>query len=275
MKLLYNAVGKAGSSTVGYVLSVLSFANNFTIYPRPGSPNLTEEMRKFYPSPSTFVQLLNLMPDHSVYWCHANFMRGAGADTTWFNVIREPIDRFQSLHYYAVDPISRGRIRAAHVLENAEKDTKCGCARPDHAEFDACVRHRYAMNCSLEVPSQISQFCGKHSNCSLEVALENVHKAYTLVGLTEEMELTFSALQKLLPDFFRGSIAALHSSKSQRVTSMINPLTNTSMAGSVSSLAKDFIARRATNYRDEVTFYREVKHLFWRKVVELGLVLRS
>ena len=130
------------------------------------------------------------------------------------------------------------------------------------------------MNCTLEIPSTIPYFCEPSEKCGLEVALERVRTSYTMVGLTEEMELTIAAFEVLLPHFFRGASAAHKALNRSRVTSVVNPLTNTWMNGYVSSTARGHIARRAANYHDELKFYSEVKRLFWRRVVELRLMRR-
>ena len=61
-------------------------------------------------------------------------------------------------------------------------------AYTNHANF-----LRDAPGGNLEIPSTIPYFCEPSEKCGLEVALERVRTSYTMVGLTEEMELTTSS----------------------------------------------------------------------------------
>jgi hypothetical protein len=116
----------------------------------------------------------------------------AASDLIWINVVREPIPRWSSLFYYAVDVSLRGE-RAATELATRAKDTRCGCAG---LEFYECIEMRHHHNCSLKLPSQITSFCEPREACSRELATARVHASYRLVGLTEELEITLKVLEK-------------------------------------------------------------------------------
>jgi len=118
---------------------------------------------------------------------------------------------------------------------------------------------------------QMAYFCEpRDPSCSVDVALKNAEK-YLFIGITEEMELTLKVLEKLSPWAFGGQSKVLTVSK--RSTNILNPVTNTTLNGAISTRSRNQIKERAKNYMDEIQFYNEVKRMFWRKVVvelELG-----
>ena len=196
---------------------------------------------------------------------HAGFLASEG-DLIWLNVVREPIERWASLFYYAVDSEVRSTALAKHALADRARDTKCGCAM---LEFDECIDVTFRRNCTMEVPSQISSFCEPGEACSRELATRRLHERYLLVGLTEELTLTLQLLEKMLPSMFHGarSVPSRH-----RATSLTNALTNTSLSGAISSRSRAQIAQKAKNYKDEQLFYQEAKRLFFRQACKWGLL---
>ena len=96
---------------------------------------------------------------------------------------------------------------------------------------------------------------------------------FTLVGITEELNLTVRVLERLLPGFFRGATQLYGSSAAAtnaRVTALENQLTGTRMAGAVSSRARELLmAHEATraNNAQEVHFYQIMRRRFWQRAV--------
>jgi hypothetical protein len=255
-RVVYNRIGKAGSSFMISMLARLSKNNHFNL----------ENHHNYYPTKDVLSQELRRLPNNTVYVNHADFFNSS-EDLTWINVVRDPIDRWQSLHYYAVDPNLRGD-KAKDALNIRANDIRCGCAL---LEFDACIDLRYHNNCSMEVPSQIKQFCEPGERCSRELATTRAFERYLVVGLTEELALTTKLLEKMLPRMFHGATSLL-SGLGHRATNLVNNLTHTSLNGAISTRSKAQLAERSTNYMEEKLFYDAIKRRFFGQSCEFGLL---
>ena len=148
------------------------------------------------------------------------------------------------------------------------------CAR---LEFDACVRLKAANGCNISMRAQMAYFCEpweQHTPgaCTLELAIRRLEHSYAVVGLTEEPELTVRLLEARLPRWFRNASAIAKAMKPRKTTENVNQLTNTTMTGCISNTAVALLARHAIGYSDEAAFYTAAKRLFWRRVVEAGLL---
>lgn len=257
MKLVYNRVSKAASTFMISVLELLSHENQFHIHNSP----------HYYPSGPNLRSQLQALEPFSVYINHANFLLGASEDTKWMNVVRDPISRWSSQHYYEADVTLRGD-KARNELTSRFKDKLCGCYG---LEFYECIEMRSSHGCVIKIPSQISYFCEYGETCNRSIATYRSRTDYTLVGLTEELGLTIKMLEKLMPPFFRNASLMSQRAK-QRSTSLTNSLTNTTMNGAVTDRVKKIIKERAVNYNEEMGFYDDVKTSFWKKACELDLV---
>ena len=113
-RVAYNRIGKAGSSFMISLLTQLSKKNHFNV----------ENHVNYYPSKDALAQDLRRLPNNTIYVNHAGFLSSEG-DLTWINVVREPIERRSSIHYYNVDPILRGG-NAKKALASRASDAKCG-----------------------------------------------------------------------------------------------------------------------------------------------------
>lgn len=257
-RMVFTHVGKTGGSYFINLMESFAAQNEFTMVKGaiPGG---------FMPSKEKLLAQLNAMKNNSVYENHANYVLGLDDPEgwQWVSVLREPIDLMNSLFYYAVDVEIRGD-KAMAEIEKRTAEGVCGCA---NLEFDACIDTRYEYNCTLELPKQTLYFCEpKDPNCTGELALEHV-KAYALVGITEEMDLTMEMLKKLIPWVFDADAPKV----SKRGTNLFNPVTNTSKNGAISTRARKQLKERANNYEEETEFYNQVKRMFWKKAAELAL----
>lgn len=287
--LVYNRVPKTGSSSTTILLHSLSKRNSFRV----------GDHANYLPNDTELARDLSSLRAGDVYVNHANFLTSTRTNTEdplahsecafdrvglksaacqsgqafyWFNVVRDPVERMASLYYYEVDPMRGGRAVAA--LREREADPRCGCAR---LEFDACVRMRAANGCEIRMPAQMGYFC-EHGEertpgaCKLELAIRRLEHSYAVVGLTEESELTVRLLESRLPRWFGNASARAQSAQRAWSTPKVNKMTNTTMTGCISKTAVALLARHAIGYSDEVAFYVAAKRLFWRRVVEAGLL---
>lgn len=275
--LVYNRVGKAGSTTMLGLLAQLAVVHSFEL----------ANDQHFTP-PKAYVEgkldELARAEGRSAYINHCGFVGNTQA--TWINVVREPIDRLASIYYYHVDPVARIRDAARHELQQRMRDPRCGCA---FLEFDECIRIRHERGCTLQLrrmwtmQPQMGVFCDSApADCTLEAATRNVREHYALVGLSSQMSLTVQTMEAMLPRWFSNASAILTSSattdKNQgavvpsamrnrvlysRAGSSHNRLTNTSMLGSVSKTARKILSEVSDVAAAEIAFYKYVERLFW------------
>ena len=134
-----------------------------------------ENHGNYQPSKQVLSQELTALRNDTVYVNHAGFLAEGPRDLMWMNIIREPIARWSSLFYYAVD----GGLRAAHAakaLRVRERDVRCGCAR---LEFDECIKVKHARKCTIIIPSQTQFFCEPSPSpspaaCNRSITIANV-----------------------------------------------------------------------------------------------------
>lgn len=254
-RVVYNRIGKAGSSSMISTLKALSKTNSFRV----------ENHHNYNPSKAVMAQELGSLRNNTVYVNHAAFLNGTARDLKWINVVREPIARWSSLFYYEVDiSLRRG---AADALAMRAKDPICGCAG---IEFHECIKVLSSHNCTMTVPSQIKSFCEDGEKCSRALATARARDSYLLVGLTEELEMTMKVMEKMLPHFFRG-VTRIKKAPS-KVTALTNRLTNTTMNGAIPDATRKLIQAHAVNYMDEHLFYEDMKKLFLHRACEQGVL---
>lgn len=250
-RLAFNKVGKAGGSTLTSILGHLARNNGLTIV-RP---------KRFNPSADELATALKVLRSGHVYSNHAGHLRMNVSNLAWINIVREPIDREQSLYYYFIDPLARKVHKANASLVARQRDTRCGCAG---LEFDQCVRLRHTRGCVLGCTSgQMRAFCEPKSACSFAEAMVMLED-YVFVGLMEEYELTIHIIEVLLPQFFSGASAyyknmGLHRPK--RGVSA-NPVTHTSGLGAVSRTSREILLN-TPSCAQEAKFYTLAKRRFW------------
>ena len=256
-RIVFTHVGKSGGSYVINVMKALQKRNGFKVV--KGST-----LNGFHPPKQKLIADLKSMKNNTIYENHANYVQGL-EDREWISMVRDPLELMNSLFYYSVDTEIRGE-KAHGELDSRKEDTVCGCF---NLEFDECIDTKYKNNCTIELPPQMAYFCEPEDpNCSLDIALRHVDD-YLLIGITEEMTLTLTMLEKLSPWSFGGQAEVL-TTTATRSTNVFNPVTKTSLNGAISTRTRKQIRERAINYRDEIQFYNAVKRIFWRKVVEFN-----
>ena len=159
-----------------------------------------------------------------MYVNHARFINMNNDTYAWINVIRNPVDRWNSLHYYNVGSLRGGLAKLE--LGRRKQDKRCGCA---NMEFYECIQFRYTNGCELTIPSQMDSFCTHDQRCTVEAAIRNA-RMYAAIGLTEEIDVTIELFERKLAPFFAGATAVVGSAKwngAKRSTKQLNPLTNT------------------------------------------------
>ena len=121
-----------------------------------------------------------------------------GYNPVYFNIVRNPVDRFISRYYYIRYGFTKAKI-GHNMDENHRNMTLTECVKTEDKE---CAKPEMIM---------IPYFCGSSELClksgkeALEIAKENILQKYIFVGLTEDYQNTVKALEYLIPKFFSGA----------------------------------------------------------------------
>lgn len=91
-RVVYNRIGKAGSTAMTALIYILSKLNNFQIL----------QEYNFYPSKEYLINRLTNLPNNTIYINHCHYIKNLPSDIQWINIMREPIEREQSIFYYDV-----------------------------------------------------------------------------------------------------------------------------------------------------------------------------
>lgn len=126
-------------------------------------------------------------------------------DFTYVTIVREPVSRFvSSYHYYHFS--SKLHIQA--ILDPKHRDESLEtCLNLGH---EGCQRNLMT-----------KYFCGHKTVCkegsweALRIAKANIETHFLVVGIMEDMELSYKLIQHLLPDHFRHMNPGSDSQKKQ------------------------------------------------------------
>lgn len=252
-----------------FLLAELANRNNFQLILEPSN---------YYPTKSELRRTIASLPKDAVYVNHCNYLSGLPEEEyVWINIARDPIELEESYYYYRVAPT---RMKMAEEERQRRLQDPCGCP---NMEFDQCrrsyltndlCRHRMKFNNSAiktfrEATEDIWEN-QDNGNFTGPQAFNRVYGEYAFVGITEEMELTVMALEKLLPRQFahatelyrKLSLSTTHVNETPKV----NVYTGTEMNGAVSTLVTDALKRYNS---DDIGFYENVRRLFWWRVISL------
>lgn len=142
---------------------------------------------------------------------------------TSFQLMRDPVDRFVSWHYYRLYGPNRPQPQMDASRKHA-MDVTGTTYIPDVDEFVAAVSRKQPTQkdgkarCQngLDHNMQTRQFCGFHPDCATICSDAALHRAmgilkaeYFLVGTLEDFNLTLGLLERLAPSFFRGVASIL------------------------------------------------------------------
>ena len=230
----------------------------------------------FWPGQEYLLNKFTNMSQNTVYINHCKYVElqneASFDDIVWINMVREPIERQESLYYYGVSP-KRG-IKAQVELQSRDRNVDpCGCM---NMEFDDCYRfYLENTNCThrLKVEPLELYFADSPVRNTeprpfpQDMIYDRIRNDYLFVGILEEWELSVQAFEVLLPRFFKGATAYFKSRPHHHnVTPEVNKLTNTTKSGAISTHVRE--ALKHYN-REEIVLYERIKRLFWMKIASL------
>ena len=262
-RIVYNRVGKAGSTAMTALLQFLAPRNNF---------HVVNDFH-YMPDRAHLLSTLTHLPQDTVYINHCKYIELENEpieDIIWINMVRDPIERQASLYYFQVSP-GQGRSAIEELHRRDRSVNQCGCM---NMEFDDCYRYYLDnTNCTDKLKVEPLEKFFADAPVNVKVGSEHfpqdkvyarIRDRYLFVGIVEEWELSVQMFEHLLPRFFKGATAYL---KDQphilNKTPEVNPLTHTTKTGAISTHVRDALKRYN---HDEVLLYERIKRLFWIKI---------
>lgn len=207
--IVYNRIDKAGSTTLIKTLDKIAFQNSFFLIGQ-GTPNV----RYFYTVQKAKLARLLCNPDGEdiIYTRHMYYtnMTEVGCLVTYFNMMRDPLERFVSRYNYyrevweiLSDPFikAQGPDRSDNIND---------CVLKNHPE---CLYNGELTRWLrfFRMDSQIPYFCGDSLECrtlgspvALEQAKRNIENSFIMVGTLDSLEKSHTVMECLMPDQTEG-----------------------------------------------------------------------
>ncbi|XP_046807410.1 heparan sulfate 2-O-sulfotransferase pipe-like [Lucilia cuprina] len=225
--VIFNRVPKVGSQSMMQLMIQLGKVNNFEHSRDAGKPHETIMIKP--PLQKQLLQeIYNKSRPHiySQHLAYINVTRFHMPRPIYINLVRDPVERIISWHYY---------VRAEWYYRDMK--AKLGAkapARPSdefmNMDFDTCVRTQniYCQFNQMEIKNpardhrrQTLFFCGQNqqlcmpfnSQAAMQKAKRTVEEEYAVVGTWEDTNITLSVLEHYIPRFFKNAKAVYHCKK--------------------------------------------------------------
>ena len=202
--LIYNRVPKSGSSMLmGKIKEQRSKTNRFEFKQNAGfwkRANSVTDEKNIVDGWKKSRQLNTYM----IWEKHMYFIDVESYDpnfqVNWMNQVRDPIERYISQFYY---------LRSKHRLGKNKEVPEFVWKR----NLNDCLTNDEP-NCTLDpeylTEQQYTYFCGSAQECrtignrdGLQRAKYNAEKYYSVIGVLEELELSFKVMELYLPNYFQ------------------------------------------------------------------------
>jgi len=227
--------------------------------------------------------------DAGIYFRHMTYFDfGSQPRPIYVSVVRHPVDRMVSWFYYQR---WKDRPDDRNPVEVCAKNTKwtsfCGQMEAirqrdldqknqewDSMTFDQCVEEKKLPDCvfnegsgyllqkdfMFDFRSQMMFFCGNTMDCSLFNSPRVLNKAktiaeekYSVIGILEDLESTFSALQAYVPKFFRNAKKIFNENESNLTLTHTN---KNPIRKPISNQTRTFLEKK---FSVEIEFYEFCK----------------
>ncbi|XP_017781140.1 PREDICTED: heparan sulfate 2-O-sulfotransferase pipe [Nicrophorus vespilloides] len=272
--LFFNRVPKVGSQTFMELLRRLSMINKFgfhqdrvqrveTIRLAPEDQAVLAAMVSSYDTPSVYIK----------HVCFTNFSEFGLPEPIYVNLVRDPVERVISWYYYVRAPwyyVER-KIAFPDIPLPDPKWLK--------KDFETCVLSgdrecRYMKGETREGIGdhrrQSMFFCGHEEACTpfntegaLQRAKRAVEQHYSVVGVLEDLNSTFTVLENYVPRFFKGAKDVYWNEINQ-----YNTINRNLFKPPVSEEIKDIVRK---NFTKEIEFYQFCKQRLHNQLAALKL----
>ncbi|CAH1784045.1 unnamed protein product [Owenia fusiformis] len=209
-RVFYNRVPKCASTTFMEIITKLSKKLNFNY---KSSNNFTHASLRTKEQVD-FVKKFEGIASPMVYDRHLwfiNFTMYGEPMPYYINILRDPLERYASHYYYQrqINPLKVGVFTKYQKNESLEHCLETNTNATYKCDF---FRGTYVKYFCGQLP-----LCKTVSQAAISRAKRNIMKYYTLVGLTDQFELTLAALEKLIPKFFNGALDIYKKTTNQNV----------------------------------------------------------
>lgn len=230
--VVFNRVPKTGSEMFQSFGKYLASVHGYHAYIDP-------QVMKLFPSPieqEEFSQNFQKLNDTGIYFRHMTYFE-FDPRPIYVSIVRNPIDRMVSWFYYQRWK-NRPDDENPQEICNKSATWKNFCKEMERLRsiqlekdekwykmsFDQCVQDQLLPECIFntgnghllqkvdDFRSQMMFFCGNSVECSLFNSVKLLNKAkkiveekYSVVGVLEDLDATFEALQYFLPKFFHNA----------------------------------------------------------------------
>ncbi|XP_071841924.1 uronyl 2-sulfotransferase-like isoform X2 [Apostichopus japonicus] len=179
--LIYNNVPKCGSRSLAHTIK------DMFQYRRINDVNVSKMDKR---NISVLKKAFTTVEAPAYISGHMPFIALQRSDVAYINLVRDPIDRFLSLYYFAINGDKNG-VKPVGTEINVQNKTideyvMSGGKVDTHIYYYFIEDTKENRNLKIEDAIQQSK--------------QNIEKYYTLVGITEEMLNTMKLLEKLFPE---------------------------------------------------------------------------
>uniref|UniRef100_A0A6P4F837 Heparan sulfate 2-O-sulfotransferase pipe n=2 Tax=Drosophila rhopaloa TaxID=1041015 RepID=A0A6P4F837_DRORH len=273
--VFFNRVPKVGSQSLMELMARLGKINGFTHARNKGSAHETIVMNK--QRQNDLVAELLIRPKPHIYSQHIayiNFTRFHLPKPIYINLIRDPIDRIISWHYY---------IRAPWYYRDMK--AKLGDQAPPmpsdeflNLDLDTCVRNQdpHCTFTQMQIKNPVGDhrrqtlfFCGMNqklcmpfnSEAAMQKAKRTVETEYAVVGTWEDTNITLSVLEAYIPRYFRNAKVAYYLGKDR-----LSRVNRNNVTRIVSDETRLILRKNLTN---EIEFYEFCKQRLYLQYAAL------
>ncbi|XP_075160319.1 heparan sulfate 2-O-sulfotransferase pipe isoform X1 [Haematobia irritans] len=263
--VFFNRVPKVGSQSLMELMVRLGKAHNYVHSRDQGKPHETIFLKP--PQQKAFINELYRQSRPRVYSQHIayiNFTQHHQPRPIYINLVRDPIERIRSWHYY---------VRAEWYYRDLQ--AKLGDKAPKmppkefmEMDLDTCVRtgdiHCQFNQMEIKNPAgdhrrQTLFFCGQNrklcmpfnSKAAMQKAKRTVEQDYAVVGTWEDTNITLSVLEHYIPRFF-GNAKAIYYEGKDRLSSV----NKNNVTRPISEETRMILSRNLTH---EIEFYEFCK----------------
>lgn len=217
--IFHNKMPKCGSSTMNNILIVLARTNRF-YYQKLNPHNLprdqltSERPLVDYVRNNVTATPFVLLKHHFPF----NFEKYSIKQPTYINVIRDPVDWFQSHYYFERFGWERGE---------GDRNSWKGTEEERLMSVDECVLGRHRA-CTSVTWKYLEFLCGNQYPChsrgvsastiskGVEKSKYNLLNNFHVVGILEQFDDTLNLFEKMMPRIFKNVQEAWHSDRVQQ-----------------------------------------------------------
>ncbi|XP_064546012.1 heparan sulfate 2-O-sulfotransferase pipe isoform X2 [Drosophila montana] len=274
--VFFNRVPKVGSQSLMELMRRLGKINGFVHSRNPGSAKETIMLPK--EGQKDLIGDLLTRPKPHIYSQHIayiNFTRYHLPRPIYINLVRDPIERIISWHYYV-------RARWYYNDMKAKLGDKAIAMPSDEfldLDLDTCVR-KHDPHCTFEQMQiknpvgdhrrQTLFFCGMNkklcmpfnSEMAMQKAKRTVESEYAVVGTWEDTNITLTVLEHYIPRYFRNAKVAYYLGEER-----LSRVNRNNVTRIVSDETRQLLRKNLTN---EIEFYEFCKQRLYLQYAALG-----